>query len=138
MDSGRPGSHRLRFDRGGAAHFGPQVGQSGGDEAALADLDGDERLSVAVRRTRDYLLGIQHPDGHWVGELEGDTILESEFILLLAFLGQERSDRARRAAARAAVLLRDGRRAVEGPAAAVADRAIGFVAALLERTRARL
>jgi hypothetical protein len=46
-------------------------------------------------------------------------------------------DRARRAAARAAVLLREGRRAVEGPAAAVADRAIGFIAALLERTRAR-
>ena len=29
------------------------------------------------------------PDGHWVGELEGDTILESEYVLLLAFLGRE-------------------------------------------------
>ena len=27
----------------------------------------------------------QHADGHWVGELEGDTILESEYILLLAW-----------------------------------------------------
>ena len=31
----------------------------------------------------------RHADGHWVGELEGDTILESEYILLLAFLGRE-------------------------------------------------
>src|SRR5262249_8528904 len=31
----------------------------------------------------------QRPDGHWVGELQGDTILESEYVLLLAFLGRE-------------------------------------------------
>ena len=41
-------------------------------------------------RGRAGLLARQQPDGHWVGELEGDTILESEFILLLAFLGQGR------------------------------------------------
>ncbi len=28
-------------------------------------------------------------EGYWVGELEGDTILESEYILLMAFLGRE-------------------------------------------------
>jgi squalene-hopene/tetraprenyl-beta-curcumene cyclase len=52
----------------------------------------------AVMRTRQWLLGQQHPDGHWCAELEGDTILESETILLLAFLGREDSDLARRAA----------------------------------------
>ena len=31
----------------------------------------------------------QTQEGYWVGELEGDTILESEYILLLAFLGRE-------------------------------------------------
>ena len=31
----------------------------------------------------------QHDEGYWVGELEGDTILESEYILLMAFLGRE-------------------------------------------------
>jgi squalene-hopene/tetraprenyl-beta-curcumene cyclase len=36
------------------------------------------------------LLARQAADGHWVGELKGDTILESEFILLMAFLGRER------------------------------------------------
>ncbi len=52
----------------------------------------------AIARTRNWLLGSQQADGHWVAELEGDTILESETILLLAFLGREDSKLARRAA----------------------------------------
>ncbi len=31
----------------------------------------------------------QCAEGFWVGELEGDTILESEYILLMTFLGRE-------------------------------------------------
>ena len=46
-------------------------------------------LEAALERTRGWLVSRQHADGHWVGELEGDTILESEYILLLAFLGRE-------------------------------------------------
>ena len=57
------------------------------------------RLRQAVERTRDRLLGLQQPDGHWCAELQGDTILESEYILLLAFLGQGQSQRAKEAAA---------------------------------------
>jgi squalene-hopene/tetraprenyl-beta-curcumene cyclase len=52
----------------------------------------------AIRRARQWLLAEQRDDGHWCAELEGDTILESETILLLAFLGEEESDLARRAA----------------------------------------
>jgi len=52
----------------------------------------------AIGRTRGWLLARQHDDGYWVAELEGDTILESETILLLAFLGEEDSPLARRAA----------------------------------------
>lgn len=52
----------------------------------------------AIRRTREWLLARQHADGYWVGELEGDTILESEYLLLLAFLGQHHTDRAHRCA----------------------------------------
>jgi len=52
----------------------------------------------AISRTRQWLLGQQHPDGYWCAELQGDTILESETILLWAFLGREDSDLARRAA----------------------------------------
>jgi squalene-hopene/tetraprenyl-beta-curcumene cyclase len=55
-------------------------------------------VAPAIERTRAWLLAQQHPDGHWCGELEGDTILESEYILLLAFLGREHSLEATQAA----------------------------------------
>lgn len=42
---------------------------------------------AALEAGRGYLLSIQQDDGHWVGELEGDTILESEYILLRYFMG---------------------------------------------------
>jgi squalene-hopene/tetraprenyl-beta-curcumene cyclase len=47
-------------------------------------------LDTAVDRSSEWLLARQYDEGHWVGELEGDTILESEYVLLLAFLGLER------------------------------------------------
>jgi squalene-hopene/tetraprenyl-beta-curcumene cyclase len=55
-------------------------------------------LQRAIERTRDWLLSQQQADGHWVAELEGDTILESEYVLLLAFLGQHTGELARKAA----------------------------------------
>jgi squalene-hopene/tetraprenyl-beta-curcumene cyclase len=54
-------------------------------------------LREAVGRARQGLLERQRPDGHWVGELQGDTILESEYVLLLAFLGREGEECARKA-----------------------------------------
>lgn len=49
-------------------------------------LSSDARAAseLAVRRFLDR----QHDDGHWVAELEGDSILQSEWILLDAFLGR--------------------------------------------------
>ncbi|MEK6300058.1 MAG: squalene--hopene cyclase [Acidobacteriota bacterium] len=52
----------------------------------------------AMRSAQEYLLNIQHPDGHWCGELEGDTILESEYILTMHFIGRSGEDRVRKAA----------------------------------------
>ena len=46
-------------------------------------------LDSAEARTRDWLLSQQDEEGYWVAELEGDTILESEYILLMTFLGRE-------------------------------------------------
>jgi squalene-hopene/tetraprenyl-beta-curcumene cyclase len=46
-----------------------------------------EALNSAISRAREWLLGIQQTDGHWSGELEGDTILETEYVLLHQFLG---------------------------------------------------
>ncbi len=55
-------------------------------------------IPSAIRRGRRHLLRLQQPDGHWVGELQGDTILESEYVLLMAFLGREREERIHKAA----------------------------------------
>lgn len=62
------------------------------------DQDWAEEVDAAVQRGRTGLLALQDGDGHWCGELEGDTILESEFILLLAFLGRHTDRRVQLAA----------------------------------------
>jgi squalene-hopene/tetraprenyl-beta-curcumene cyclase len=62
------------------------------------DVDHRSPLSAAVERTCHCLLSRQTPDGHWVGELQGDTILESEYILLMAFLGREGEEKVAKAA----------------------------------------
>lgn len=54
----------------------------------------------AVVRARQWLLHQQHADGYWVGELEGDVVLESEYILLQAYLGRLDSPRVRKCAQR--------------------------------------
>ncbi|HZU35402.1 MAG TPA: prenyltransferase/squalene oxidase repeat-containing protein [Gemmataceae bacterium] len=55
-------------------------------------------LRAAAARARRCLLDLQRPDGHWVGELQGDTILESEYILLMGFLGRDHDRRVVKAA----------------------------------------
>ncbi|MFH1924342.1 MAG: prenyltransferase/squalene oxidase repeat-containing protein [Planctomycetota bacterium] len=79
-------------------HDGFPVEPAGLGSAANGRLA--EPVRRAIARTRNWLLGSQEPEGHWVAELEGDTILESETVLLLAFLGRENSDLARRCAER--------------------------------------
>ncbi len=59
------------------------------------DLPGMDR---AIRDARCYLLAIQREDGHWRGELEGDSILESEYVLTQLTLGQGDCPRVRKAA----------------------------------------
>lgn len=55
-------------------------------------------VDTCIQNAVQYLLDCQQPDGHWVGEAEGDTILESEYILLLTILGWDDSERIQRAA----------------------------------------
>lgn len=47
-------------------------------------------LDRTISRAVDWLIAQQRRDGHWCAELEGDTILESEYILLMAYLGRHR------------------------------------------------
>jgi squalene-hopene/tetraprenyl-beta-curcumene cyclase len=46
-------------------------------------------LDRAIDRAAESLIAKQNPAGYWVGELQGDSILESEYILLKWILGQE-------------------------------------------------
>src|SRR2546426_2422161 len=39
-------------------------------------------LSEAIARAQARLLSLQAPDGHWVGELEADTTITAEYLLL--------------------------------------------------------
>ncbi len=52
------------------------------------DLDLDQRLQSSVARATDYLLSLQAPDGYWIGELEADSTLESDYIFFLHVLGE--------------------------------------------------
>ena len=53
----------------------------------------EERLDQAISRGVDWLLSCQAPEGYWLGELEADTTLESDYILYLYVIG--RFDRGR-------------------------------------------
>ncbi|MDX1643067.1 MAG: squalene--hopene cyclase [Thermoanaerobaculia bacterium] len=55
-------------------------------------------LDEALGAARRGLLALQREDGHWCGELEGDSILESEYILLMYFLGRAGEERVAKAA----------------------------------------
>lgn len=47
------------------------------------------RIETGLERAIDALTGLQREDGHWCAELEGDSILESEYLLMKFILGQE-------------------------------------------------
>lgn len=49
-------------------------------------------VTETIARTQAWLLSQQLPEGNWCAELEGDSILQSETILLLAWLGRERDE----------------------------------------------
>jgi squalene-hopene/tetraprenyl-beta-curcumene cyclase len=53
-----------------------------------AELKQSGREFGAIDLTARWLLDQQAEDGHWRGPLEGDTILESEYLLILAWAGR--------------------------------------------------
>lgn len=53
-------------------------------------------LNEAIRRTKDYLLSLQHEKGYWVAELRADTTLPSDYILMMHFMGIQNSEKVRK------------------------------------------
>ncbi|MHC4996097.1 MAG: squalene--hopene cyclase [Planctomycetota bacterium] len=48
-----------------------------------------QQLSQSLLAATEALIREQNPDGHWCAELEGDSILQSEYILMKWILGEE-------------------------------------------------
>src|SRR5256886_2009318 len=56
------------------------------------------RVAAAVDGARRFLFSTQEPGGYWCGELEADTTLESDYILLHTLLGTRDEVRMQKAA----------------------------------------
>lgn len=56
-------------------------------------------LAEAIAAARRRLIDLQNPDGHWCAVLEGDSILESEYLLTRLFLGRLGGERVERVGA---------------------------------------
>jgi squalene-hopene/tetraprenyl-beta-curcumene cyclase len=52
------------------------------------EQDWAARLEQAIERGADCLLSLQVDEGYWIGELEADSTLESDYIYYLHVLGQ--------------------------------------------------
>jgi squalene-hopene/tetraprenyl-beta-curcumene cyclase len=45
-----------------------------------------DALDTTIKRSQQYLLGVQYPEGYWWGELQSNPTMEAEFLLLTHFL----------------------------------------------------
>jgi len=55
--------------------------------------DLSSRVAASVDAARKCLLSLQHKEGYWYGELEADTTLESDYVLLHTLLGTGKQER---------------------------------------------
>lgn len=62
------------------------IGTMFGESIAFAERRLDEKVDDVIARSVRQLLSIQHREGYWVGELEADATLESDYILYLHIL----------------------------------------------------
>src|ERR1700676_643844 len=72
---------RVQFEQSGTP-------RSSGVLTVLSD-----RLSDAIDRGVNYLLSLQASEGYWMGELEADTTLESDYIFYLQVINKANPDR---------------------------------------------
>ncbi len=52
-----------------------------------------DQLEQSIERGAKHLLALQHDEGFWLGELEADTTLESDYIYYLFVLGKAEPER---------------------------------------------
>ncbi|SNT02143.1 squalene-hopene/tetraprenyl-beta-curcumene cyclase [Granulicella rosea] len=61
---------------------------AGSSQPRFGRMDlGLDHVAGAVKRATDWLMGQQHADGYWCGELEADVMLEADYIFMHVLLG---------------------------------------------------
>jgi squalene-hopene/tetraprenyl-beta-curcumene cyclase len=74
--------------------FSPTVPDASAPQLRFGKLDDiGGRVAAAIDGARNWLLSQQHEDGYWCGELEADTTLESDYILMHTLLGTGSQER---------------------------------------------
>jgi squalene-hopene/tetraprenyl-beta-curcumene cyclase len=48
----------------------------------------EEKLDQAIARARDTLQDLQHPDGYWCFELEADSTIPAEYVLMMHYMSE--------------------------------------------------
>ncbi len=71
---------------------------SGAERAGVQASARARTVEQTIARARQRLFQQQEPDGHWCAELEGDTILESEYVMLMHYIGRTDDPKVRKAA----------------------------------------
>ena len=66
---------------------------SGPQSLVDGQSDLQQRIGEAIGRATERLLSVQAEEGYWLGELEADTTIESDYILYLHVLGRPDPDR---------------------------------------------
>src|SRR5947207_2473705 len=66
---------------------------SGPQSLVEGQSDLQQRIGEAIGRATERLLSMQAEEGYWLGELEADTTIESDYILYLHVLGRPDPDR---------------------------------------------
>ena len=75
----------------------PDANLASAPQLRFGKIDGlASRVAAAMGAARKLLFSAQHEDGYWCGELEADTTLESDYILLHTLLGTGDPERFRR------------------------------------------
>ena len=64
-----------------------------GRAVGSVDAEMDLRVQRAVARASEHLLSLQAPEGHWAGELQADSTLESDYVFFLHVVGQFDAER---------------------------------------------
>jgi squalene-hopene/tetraprenyl-beta-curcumene cyclase len=62
------------------------------------ELETQSLLDESLERAVSFLVDSQHEDGYWLGELEADTTLESDYIFYLHIIGKFETVRVRKLA----------------------------------------